>query len=742
MRSHDGTGSSATTSSSSPAPTSTASRSSRRPRTPASPRRSSPTASRPKFVDAWKRLNIANDDFIRTTEPRHKAAVAELLQRCYDAGDIELDVFKGLYCVACELYYSDEDLVTIDGVENLCPIHQRPVEYFEEENYFFRLSRFEDRLLDWYAKHPTAMTPEHRGNEALGLIRGGLRDFSISRTSLEWGIPLPWDPEHVTYVWFDALTNYLAAVGFGDRQRDGYEDWWPVDYHLIGKDIVRQHCVYWPAMLMSAGIEPPQGWAIGGWLLVGGEKMSKTAGNAVNPLDMIDDVGLDGFRYYVLAETPYGNDGDFTFEGLVARYNSDLANNLGNLLARVATVVGKKCDGIGPACDPASPLAAAATTAYADAAAAWDVVQPARALDATWQLIRATNGYLETNEPWKAEPGPDVDRVMGDALEALRIVAVLVAAAIPDTAQTVWERIGLPGNVADQRLPAAAAWGQYAGGTTVTKGESLFPRLTATDGLVRLALPRPRRADARRCERGRWRRRTRPGSRRWSPSDATGRRRSPPSTWPPPTTACYATVGLHPHDASNGVDTILDLLDTPGDRRRGRSGARLLLRALAARRPEGRLRRPDPTRPRTTAAARDPQPRRLGDTFDILRAEGTPAGTIFHCFTGGPDEAQACLDLGAMLSFSGIVTFKGAPEVQAAARLCPLDRMLVETDSPYLAPLPHRGKPNRPAWVAHVGQFIADLRDVPASDDRRRHHRQRPPDLRRLTPAVRRCRVR
>ena len=168
----------------------------------------------PKFVEAWKRLNIANDDFIRTTEPRHKAAVAEILQRCYDAGDIELDVFQGLYCVPCELYYAEDEL--IQRRANLCPIHQRPVEYFEEENYFFRLSRFEDRLLDWYAKHPTAMKPEHRGNEALGLIRGGLRDFSISRTSLQWGIPLPWDPAHVTYVWFDALTNYLAAVGFGD----------------------------------------------------------------------------------------------------------------------------------------------------------------------------------------------------------------------------------------------------------------------------------------------------------------------------------------------------------------------------------------------------------------------------------------------------------------------------------------------------------------------------------------------
>ncbi len=426
----------------------------------------------PKFVAAWEHLDIANDDFIRTTEPRHRAAVLELLQRCYDAGDIELGTFAGKYCVACEEYYADDEL--LDG--DRCPIHQRPVEYFEEENYFFRLSRFQDRLLDWYAKHPTAMKPEHRGNEALGLIRGGLRDFSISRTSLDWGIPLPWDPDHVTYVWFDALTNYLAAVGFGDGT-DRYEDWWPVDFHLIGKDIVRQHCVYWPAMLMSAGVEPPKGWAIGGWLLSGGEKMSKTSGNVVDPLDLIDEIGIDGFRYYVLADTPYGSDGDFTYEGLVGRYNADLANNLGNLVARVATVVAKKCDGLGTAPAADSPLADVAASTYAECVQQWDEVQPSRAIDATWQLIRATNAHLEANEPWKAEPGADVDRVMGDALEALRLVAILCSPAIPATAQAVWERIGMEGAVTDQRLPTAAAWGGYQPGAPVVKGDPLFPRI-------------------------------------------------------------------------------------------------------------------------------------------------------------------------------------------------------------------------------------------------------------------------
>ena len=425
----------------------------------------------PLFQDAWQRLNISNDDFIRTTEPRHRAGVQELLQRCYDAGDIELGVYQGKYCVACEEYYTDEELLPGDQ----CPIHKRPVEYFEEENYFFRLSRFQDRLLDWYAAHPGAITPEFRGNEALGLIRSGLRDFSVSRTSLTWGIPLPWDPKHVAYVWFDALANYITAIGYGtDHER--FEQWWPVDYHLIGKDIIRHHCVYWPAMLMSAGLEPPKGWAVGGWLLVGGEKMSKTSGNVVNPLDLIDEFGVDGFRYYVLADTTFGQDGDFTYEGLTGRYNSDLANNFGNLLSRVATVVGKKCDGVGPAPRADSPLAEAAAEAVAGTIAGWADVQPSRALDATWSLIRATNAYLEANEPWKAEPGAAVDAVMGDALEALRIVTVLASPALPATCQAVWQRLGLPGQVSDQRLPEAAAWGLYPGGTTVVKGDPLFPR--------------------------------------------------------------------------------------------------------------------------------------------------------------------------------------------------------------------------------------------------------------------------
>jgi methionyl-tRNA synthetase len=319
--------------------------------------------------------------------------------------------------------------------------------------------------------------PEHRVNEVLGFIKQGLQDFSVSRKTLTWGIPLPFDTSHVAYVWFDALANYITAIGYGTDDAM-FNKWWPVNHHLIGKDIIRFHNVYWPAMLMSAGIEPPQGWAVGGWLLVGGEKMSKTSGNVVNPLDLVDEIGVDGFRYYVLSDTSYGNDGDFTYEGLISRYNSDLANNLGNLAARVATVVGKKCDGIGTAPSSTSPLAPLAAQAVEETIAHWDLVQPSRALEATWQLIRATNAHLENNEPWKSEPGAHVDNIMGDALEALRIVTILAFPAMPDTAREIWRRIGMTSNIEDCRIPADTQWGQYVPGNAVEKGDPLFPRRT------------------------------------------------------------------------------------------------------------------------------------------------------------------------------------------------------------------------------------------------------------------------
>ena len=426
-----------------------------------------------RFREAADLLDVQYDDFIRTTEPRHYRAVQQFMQMIYDNGDIELGTYEGLYCVACEAYYTEDELV--DGC---CPIHGTPVQRMQEENWFFRLSRYQDRLLEWYDEHPEAVRPQTRLNEVLGFIKGGLQDFSMSRSAFDWGVPLPWDDSQVAWVWFDALPNYITGVGYGE---DGarFEYWWPVDYHLVGKDILRFHAVYWPAMLMAAGLDPPRCVFAHGWLLVSGEKMSKTKANKITAAELVADFGVDAVRYEFLRDITFGQDGDFSWEGMLARYNADLANNLGNLLSRVATVVEKKCDGVGPAPQNRSPLKALAADVYEATADAWDRVAPHEALEATWRLIHETNAYLETNEPWKAAPGAAVDAVMGDALEALRIVAVLAFPAMPQTCEEIWQRIGLIGTAASQRLPDSARWGGYPGNLPVVKGPPLFPRKQA-----------------------------------------------------------------------------------------------------------------------------------------------------------------------------------------------------------------------------------------------------------------------
>ncbi len=424
----------------------------------------------PRFQAAWKDLRISNDDFIRTSEPRHHRTVQRFLEQIHRNGHIVKDTYRGWYCVGCEQYYAEDELV--DGS---CPVHGRPVEWYEEENYFFRLSAFQERLVDWFEADPERVRPAAKRNEALSFVKGGLQDISITRTSIDWGVPVPWDPSHVFYVWYDALVNYLTAIGYGEDE-PRFATWWPAVHHLIGKEIIRFHCVWWPAMCMAAGIDPPAHVQVHGWLLVGGEKMSKSKLNQIAPGDLTSDFGVDAVRYHLLRDTPLGSDGDFSYEGITARYNSDLANNLGNLLARVATVVGSKCAGIGPAPDPHSRLAPVATEVVAEAAGAWAAFQPAAALEATWRLIRETNAELEAAEPWKAEPGPAVDAVLGSALEALRIVALLASPAMPDTAADIWRRLGLAGRPEERRMPADGAWGGYPGGLTVEKGQPLFPR--------------------------------------------------------------------------------------------------------------------------------------------------------------------------------------------------------------------------------------------------------------------------
>jgi methionyl-tRNA synthetase len=431
------------------------------------------------FRAVWDELDISYDDIIRTTEPRHHTAVQALLTTIYDNGDIELDTYEGPYCVSCEAYYQESELV--DGC---CPIHTgKPVVRLAEENWFFRLSRYQQRLLDWIEADPAAIQPESKRNEVLGFIRQGLDDVSITRTSLDWGVPVPWAPGHVFYVWYDALINYATAIGYGtDPER--FATWWPHVHHLIGKEIIRFHCVYWPAMLLAAGLDPPHRVHVHGWLLLGGEKLSKTVHGAarlsdIAPARLLDDFGVDGFRYHFLRDQPFGPDGEFSYEAMVARYNADLANNLGNLVSRVTTVVDRKCSGIGPAPRPDSPLASAAADAVAATSAAWEAVAPSQALEATWRLIREANALLEATEPWKAEPGPDVDGVLGDALEVLRLVAVLASPALPSATREVFRRIGLDGSPTDRTLTEVGSWGGYPGGRRVEKGAPLFPRIRA-----------------------------------------------------------------------------------------------------------------------------------------------------------------------------------------------------------------------------------------------------------------------
>jgi methionyl-tRNA synthetase len=436
----------------------------------------------PKWREVWERLQISNDDYIRTTEPRHAAAVTTLLSAVRDNGrdDIYLGTYEGLYCVSCELYYTEDELV--DGN---CPIHGRPVEPMREENYFFRLSAYQDRLIEHYERNPEAVQPDMRRNEVLSLIKGGLQDFSISRTSFRWGIPLPWDPSHVTYVWFDALTNYITAAGYGvDAER--FADTWPADIQLIGKDILRQHAVYWPAMLMAGGVEPPrQVWAHG-YLLVGGEKMSKTKLTGIHPYELIDHFGVDAYRYHFVRDVSFGQDGSFSWESMVDRYNADLANGLGNLASRVLAMLGSYFGGEVPDPGPDRAAVAGSLPAVAGDVAeryenAIDEVAMTAAVAAVWELVGEANRYLVEREPWAVARDEarreELAGILYAAAEALRILAVLICPAMPDAAGRLWSQLGLPGSVGEHRLPGSAAWGGLEPGIRTQKGEALFPRL-------------------------------------------------------------------------------------------------------------------------------------------------------------------------------------------------------------------------------------------------------------------------
>jgi methionyl-tRNA synthetase len=448
------------------------------------------------FVDAWKLLGCDYDDFIRTTEPRHKDRARYLWKRIAERGDIYLGDYEDWYCVGCETFYTEKDL--LEG--KICPQHKRPVERIKESSYFFKLAAYGERLLAFYEANPKFVQPEGRFNEVKSFVREGLRDLSLSRTTFTWGVPVPDDDKHVMYVWFDALTNYLSALSGPAEPGEAplFDQFWPPSgeaMHLVGKDILRFHAVYWPAFLLSAGLQPPtQIWAHG-WLTVSGEKMSKSLGNAVAPEALVECFGADVLRYYLMRDVALGQDGDFSHASLFARYNGELGNGLGNLLQRiVSSIVKNNLGGRVPAVAEATTaedrelLETAARCARA-AAAHMDAIAPQRALDAIWELVGAANLYVDRTKPWALVKSGDQARLAQVAytvLECLRWLSVMVWPVMPQKAGELRAQLGLPPLVpvvgADQW---PALWGELPAGLETRPAETLFPRIDK-DGEARI----------------------------------------------------------------------------------------------------------------------------------------------------------------------------------------------------------------------------------------------------------------
>jgi methionyl-tRNA synthetase len=428
-----------------------------------------------EFRQAWSSLDISFDDFIRTTQPRHKAGVTEIANRLHRAGDIYQGTYEGWYCVGCEAFKQEKDLVN-----GRCPLHpQTEPQWLKEDNYFFRLSKYRQPLLDHFAAHPDFILPEARRNEILRLVESGLDDVSVSRAGQSWGIPLPFDPRSVVYVWFDALINYASAVGLGTDDAM-LAQWWPADLHVIGKDITRFHAVIWPAMLMAAGLPLPRHIFGHGFMTKDGQRMSKSnPGTIIDPAAAAARLGPDPLRLFLAKEIVFGSDGDFTWERFEERYNVDLANNLGNLVSRLTSMVERYRQGQlrGTVC--AAGLHDQVSSGVARYIDAMDALALDRACQEAFTIIDATNGYIASSEPWAlAKQGADdaLDQVLWSASEALRVAAVLLSPIMPASCRTILERLGAPST--DLRLDRDVIM-QAAGARVVTKADALWPRLEA-----------------------------------------------------------------------------------------------------------------------------------------------------------------------------------------------------------------------------------------------------------------------
>ncbi|MFD4958555.1 methionine--tRNA ligase [Microbacterium sp. NPDC058389] len=447
-------------------------------------------------TEAWfpllTTLDVANDDFIRTTQQRHEERVQQFVQAIYDRGYIYAGEYEALYCVGCEEFKPESEIVDGTGAfEGLkvCAIHSKPLELLQEKNYFFKLSEFQDKLLELYSTVPDFVRPDSARNEVVSFVKNGLKDLSISRSAFDWGITVPWDPQHVIYVWVDALLNYATAVGYGEDPEE-FARRWPA-YHVVGKDILRFHAVIWPAMLMAAGLEVPRGVFAHGWLLVGGEKMSKSKLTGIAPTEITDVFGSDAYRFYFLSAIAFGQDGSFSWEDLSARYQAELANGFGNLASRTTAMIEKYFEGIVP--PPAEylegDLAIQKTVADAEAAAdaAIERFRIDEAISSIWTIVDALNLYITANEPW-ALAKDEAQRarlgtVLYTAAEGLRALAVLLSPVMPESTEKLWIALGAAeavGRLQDQPLREAGAWGVLKPGTSVNGLAPLFPRVEQT----------------------------------------------------------------------------------------------------------------------------------------------------------------------------------------------------------------------------------------------------------------------